>query len=631
VFDFVRNNKRLMQGLLALIILPFAFFGIDSYQRLFGGGGDIATVDGSSIAANEFNHALERQKDQLRSVLGRNADASLLDSPQMRNELLEQLISQRLLLAYGAKNNLVVNDELLRETIAAVPAFQEAGKFSLDQYRALLRGQNMTEAMFEQGLRRDLVLQQIAAGIADSGFVSKTAARQALTLLSEQREVAEVVFGPGAYAASVKVTPETVQRYYQENPKQFEIPEQVRVEYVVLSPDAIAAQEPVSLEDARKWYQEHLAQYQQSEQRQASHILIAAGKDDKERAAARKKAEDVRKEVLQSPGKFAELAKKYSQDPGSSGSGGDLGFFARGAMVKGFEDAAFRLKTNEVSDVVESDFGFHVIRVTAIRPERTVAFEDARPAIEKELAKQRVGRKFAEAAETFSNIAYEQPDSLKPLTERFKLKPATSGWIDKGAPAKEGPLANSKLVAAVFGDDAIKNKRNTEVVEVGPSTLAVARVVEHRPAAMKPFDAVKADIEARLRRQEGAAVARKTGSDKLATLGAGTGGDLKWSAPRTVSRDNPGGMRSEALREVFRADPAKLPVYVGVDLGQDGYAIYRVSKVSASDKLDASRLRSAEAGLARQEAIGEYEAFVEGLRSRAKVEVNRANLEKPSG
>ena len=631
MFDFVRKHKRLMQVILALVILPFAFFGVDSYQRYFGLANEVAEVDGSPIGIPEFNQALERQKEQLRSVLGPNVDSALLDTPTARQELLDQLITQRVLQLYAAKRNLGVSDAALRETILAIPAFQDNGAFSKERYEQLLRGQNLTPPAFEALLRQDLTLQQVAAGIADSGFVSKAAAREFAVLRSQQREVADVVFSPTQFAPQIKVTKELVDKYYADNRKDFEVPEQVRVEYLVLSPDTLSVGGTVSADEAKAWYQQHLSQYQQPEQRQASHILLAAGPDAKERAAARKQAQELVKELRANPGKFAELAKKLSQDPGSAAQGGDLGSFGRGAMVKPFEDAVFSLKPNQVSDPVETEFGFHVIKVTSVRPATTVPFEEARPAIEKELSKQRAGKQFAEAAEAFSNLAYEQPDSLKPLVEKFKLQPQTSGWIAKGGTQGQGPLANPKLLAAVFAADAIKEKRNTEAIEIGPSTLAVARVLDHRPAAVRPLDEVRSEVEARVREQEALAAAQKAANERLDALRAGKAADTKWSATRRVSRENPAGLRPDAVRQVFQVDAAKLPAYVASDLGPGGYAVYRVSRVVDGVGVDESRTRSAEAGLTRLIAGNEYQAFVNALKARAKIEVNNENLQRRGG
>jgi peptidyl-prolyl cis-trans isomerase D len=627
MFEFVGKHKRLLQVLLALILIPpFAFFGIQSFDR-FSGGSDLAEVDGSAISAAEFTRALDRQRDQLRTALGRNFDPALLDTPEARKELLDSLVGRRVLGLYLARNGMIATDEQLRELIASEPAFQEDGKFSRGRYQALIRGQNMSEPEFESQLRGDLVMRQLSAGLVDSGLVAKQTAERIAALRGEAREVSESLLPVNQFVAQVKLAPDAVESYYKGHPKAFESPEQIRAEFAELALDAVMNAEQVPAEEVKAWYEANVAPKR------------------RERLEARKRIEALAAEARKDPARFAELAKTSSQDPGSAAQGGDVGWFGRGAMVKPFEDAAFKLRENELSPIVETEFGFHVIKVTGTRkaeggkgeerrashilvtaPGDAKDFESARADIERDLRRTRAQKRFPELAEQFSNMAYEQPDSLGPLAERFKVKISTTGWFARGAAPPA--LNNAKLVQALFGEDALRNKRNTEAVEIAPGRIVVARVLEHKPAAVRPLDEVRADIAKQLTDEEALKLARAAGAERLKKLQAGEGSATTWGLARTVSRENPAGIDPRAIAPLFRADATKLPAYVGVDLPPTGYGLYRVTKVTEVKSVDEARLRAIDAGLSRQEARDGYQAFVDSLRSRAKVEINEANLKK---
>jgi len=627
MFEFVGKHKRLLQLLLALILVPpFAFFGIQSFDRL-GGGSDLAEVDGSAISSAEFGRAVEQQRDQLRTALGRNFDPALLDTPEARKQLLDNLVGQRVLGLYIARNRMAVTDEQVRELIAGELAFQEDGKFSRGRYQALIRGQNMTEDQFEARVRSDLLMRQLSAGLVDSGLVAKHTAQRIAALRGETREVSDSILNASQFVAQVKLAPDAVESYYKAHQKEFEAPEQIRAQYAELTLDAVIAAEPIPADEIKAWYEANIAPKR------------------RERLDARKRVEDLVAEARKDPSRFAELAKASSQDPGSAAQGGDLGWFGRGSMVKPFEDAVFKLRENELSGIVETEFGFHVIKVTGIRkaeggkgeerrashilvtaPGDAKDFETARAEIERDLRRQRAQKRFAEIAEQFSNMAYEQPDGLAPLAERFKVQLGTTDWFARGAAPQ--PLGHPKLVAALFGDDALRNKRNTEAVEITPGRVVVARVLEHKPATLRPLEEVRAGIAKRLTDEEALKLARAAGIERLKQLQAGEATTTTWGLARSVSRENPAGIDPRAVQPVFRADPAKLPAYVGVDLQPTGYALYRVSKVTEAKAVDDAKLRAIDAGLARQEARDGYQAFIDGLRSRAKISVNEANLKK---
>lgn len=628
MFDAVRNNKKIVQVFLGLITLPFAFWGVESYIRNVGNDGAVATIGGVKVTQQQFQQALREQQERLRGQLGGSIDPKLLDTPEARKAVLDDLVDQRLLLVEAGKRRLFASDQALRQAIGSIQAFQEDGKFSPSRYEAVLRSQNMTPAGFEAQMRQDITLQQLAGGIGQSGFAARVVADRVLALQAEKRDVMEFRLPIDGFLSQVKLADDAAKKFYDANAKQFEVPEQAKAEFVVLSMEAIGSQLSVSEAEVKAWYDGHKDRYQQAEERQASHILITTEKGDKAKAKA--KAEEVLKELQQNPKAFADLAKKYSQDPGSAAKGGDLGFFGRGMMVKPFEDAAFSLKQGETSGLVESDFGFHIIKVTSVHAAKERPLAEVRGEIEAELKKAAASRKFAEAAETFSNLVYEQSDSLKPAAEKFKLAVQQSGWVTRKPNPAAGPLGNEKVLNALFGDDAVKNKRNTEAVEIAPNTLVAARIQEYKPASLQPFESVKANIETLLKRQEAQALAVKEGEAKLADLKKGGGDKLNWGAAKSVSRMDARLVPPQALPAIFKADAAKLPAYAGVELPGVGYGLYKVSKAEAGDKLDETRRQGMTQQYNTLVSREEVQAYLAALRARYKVEINQAALASDS-
>ncbi len=630
MFDAVRNNKRIVQIFLGLIALPFAFWGVDSYVRSSGAGSDLASVGDTKISIPQFEQALRERQDQMRQSMGASFKPEMMNSPEVRLGILNSLIDQRLLLLEAGKNRLMTGDDVLRDFISNVPALQEDGKFSMSRYEAVLRSQGMSQQQFEARVRQDLTLQQLIGTIGSSAFVSSTQAEALLRLQSEERQFGEFRIAAEQFADKVKIEPVAVQKFYDENKSRFEVPEQVKAAYVVLSLDALMPQVTVSDADVKTWFEGHQDRYQQSEERRASHILILTN-GDVSKEKAKSKAEGVLKEIQKAPSKFAELAKQHSQDPGSAQQGGDLGFFGRGMMVKPFEDAVFGQKEGEISGLVESDFGYHIIKVTGIKPAKQRPLEEVRAEIEGELKRQAAARKFAEAAESFNNMVYEQSDSLQPVVDKFKLKVQQSGWLPKNSDpqtlAALGPLGNEKVLAALFSEDAVKNKRNTEAVEVAPNTLLAARVVEHVPASTRPFEAVKGDIEKYLKAQEAQAQAKAAGEARLAELNKGED-KIAWSAPRSASRMQARQLQlpPAALHAIFKANVQKLPAYVGVSLG-NVYALYKITKVSQPEKIDEGQLKALRAEYGSVVAQEDLSAYLSSLRSRYKIDINKAALE----
>lgn len=632
MFDAVRNNKRIVQVFLVAISLPFALWGVDSYVKM-AKETDVAVIDGHKITQQEFKKVWGEQTDRMRRMLGNQFNPEAFNTPAARQSVLNDLIVQRLLLLEAVNNRMGVSDDTLRETIATIPAVQENGQFSLARYEAALKAQGLTQAGFEQQMRQNLTLQQLVNGVSGTSFVVPSLVNQAYNLQAEERVVQDLRLVPEAFLASVKLADGAAKDFYDKNPKLFEVPEQGKAEFVVLNLDAIQGQVSVPAEEVKAWYETHKDRFQQGEERRASHILLtvdaAAPAADKAKVKAR--AEALLAELRKTPGKFADLAKQNSQDPGSASKGGDLGFFGHGMMVKPFDDAVFKLKEGELSGVVESEFGYHLIKLTGIKGGKGKTFEEARHEIEAELKKQAASRKFAESAEAFSNMVYEQSDSLQPVAEKFKLTRQTTNWLPKNPPPQMaqamGPLGNPKLLSALFSDDAVNGKRNTEAIEVAQNTLIAARLIEHKPASLIPFESVKAEVEKRLQREEAVKLAQKAGAEKLAAIAKDGADKENWGAARAVSRLNPDKLPPLVLSTIFKADTSKLPAYAGVDLPGAGYVLFKITKVDHPEKADEAKRKALAQRLLSDSSADDMNSYSSSLRSRYKVEVHKDLLE----
>ncbi|NML15452.1 SurA N-terminal domain-containing protein [Azohydromonas caseinilytica] len=623
MFDFVRTHTRLLQFLLVLLVFPsFVFFGVQGYSRFTeGGNATVAEVDGHAITQAQWDAAHQQQAERLRQQMP-GVDAKLLDSPQFKRETLDQLVRERVLMSAAEKQHLAVNDERLQRLFVTDPQYAFLRNPDNSINTQMLAAQGMSSAQFAERLRRDLTLRQVLAGITETAPAMPAAGKLALDALLQQRQVQLQRFNAADYAARVTPTDAELKAHYDANQARFKAPEQAVIEYVVLNAEALQQDVNVSEEDLRKYYDENAARYTSAEQRRASHILIASDKDQPaaERAKAKAKAEALLAELRKNPASFADVAKKESQDPGSAQKGGDLDFFARGAMVKPFEDAAFAMKPGEISNVVETDFGYHIIRLDAVRGGEKKPFEAVRGEIEAEVRKQLAQSRYTEAAEQFTNTVYEQPDSLQPVIDKLKLKKQTATVQRTPAPGAAGALASAKLLEAVFSNDVLRNKRNTEAVEIGANQLVSARVVEYRPERVRPFEEVQLQVRERVVAEQSLALARKDGQARLAQLKEG--GDAAAAslpAPVTVSRAERGDLAPAALDAVMRADASKLPALLGVDVPQ-GFVVARLIKVEAPNA-QSPALAALQGQYPQAWASAEGRAYYETLKKRFDVKI----------
>jgi peptidyl-prolyl cis-trans isomerase D len=528
-------------------------------------------------------------------------------------------VAQRVVNAEAVRSNLVLSREAVIEEIRSAPDFQEGGKFSPERYQAYLRSRNLSDEGNVQLLRHQLPVSRLVGAVQGTAIPSRTVAERMAALEGQKREVSEALLPSSQFAAQVKVDEAALKAYFEAGSAQFRVPERVRAEYIVLSAEELGRADAPTEAEIKAAFEARAADFRVDEQRRASHILVKT-RDEAEKLVA---------EARKSPQGFGDLARKRSQDPGSAEKGGDLGLFGRGMMVKPFEDAVFAMKPGEIAGPVQSEFGFHVIRLDEVQAGKGRKLDEVRDEIARELARQKGARRFAEAADGLNNMVYEQSDSLKPAAERFNLKVQTSGWITRGGAPELGVLNHPKLLAALFSDDATQKRRNTDAVEAAPGVLVAARVVAHEPATQRKFEEVRGEVEERLRRAEALKLARQEGEAKLAELRkAGGNAGLKWGAPKSVSRREPRELSPDALRAVMAADPAKLPAYVGLERGAEGYALYRVAKVIPAEARTDQQKGDDLARFERFAGNEQLESYVASLRTRAKIEINETNLQK---
>ena len=632
MLDYFRQGaqSKFAKIILALIIVPFALWGVESYIRNPSASDEVAIVAGHKISTLEFNQAVKENLDQLRAQYGASFDVTIAENPEFRKTVLDGLVNQRLLLADAQRVGMTVSDKVLADRIGAIPAFQDNGKFSKTRYEGLIRQQGYTPSGFEARMRQDMILQAYQQAVTGAPLVARSSTDALIRLSEQSREISVVNYAPEQFSGQARIDDAAIKAYYDSHKQEFTVPDQVRLEYLVLSAAELAGQITVAEDEIKSYYDEHTAQYKQSEERRASHILIAvpatAAEADKKAALA--KAEDLLKQAKQSPQKFAALAEKNSQDPGSASKGGDLGFFGRGAMVKSFDDAVFQMEKDEIRGPVQSDFGYHIIQLSDIKPEKVKTQVESAPEIAAELRKQKAARKFTETAEGFSNTVYEQSASLKPAADAYKLTIKQSPWLTRqGGAVPE--LSNEKLLAAVFSDEVLKNKRNTEAVEVAPNTLVAARLLELKPSVLRPLADVSTDISKRLARQEGGKLAIKQGREQLEKITKGAvPADITWSPPQQVSRQQPGVLGAEALEAAFKASTKALPAYIGAENPQGGYTLMKISKLTDGAPTDEAKKRVFADRLKSVAAQSEFAALLASLRASAVVTVKKDLLEK---
>ena len=617
-------QTKAAQIILALILIPFALFGIDSYLNQAGNNLSIAKVNGYKIALPEYNRAIENVRNRVMSE-GKKVDPAMFDSFEFKESIIDGLITKQLLNNDIKKSKFKITDQQLSQYIIGMPEFQKDGKFSQEIYDKVLQNNQLTPKKFEESIRNDLLIQQVRDGLQKLTFIPPSNLEETLKATSQQREISIAEFKTKEYMAKANIAEKDMQAFYDQNKSKFLAPEQVKAEFVVFSLANILPTINVTEDEIKSFYKTNADKYQNQQQREASHILIAASKNapPAEKAKAKAKAEDILNQIRKSPKQFEELATKYSQDPESAKKGGDLGAFGRGMMVKPFDDAVFSMKVNEISNIIESDFGYHIIKLTKIIGEGG-GFDSMRPQIKAELIYQKGQEKFAALAEEFSNKVYEQSSSLDAVSKKFNLPIQKTDWISRNDSDKF--FKNETLMSALYSKESIKDRRNTEAIEVTPNNLISARVVDYKAQTTKPFADVKKNIEDYLKFESAKKTVAKEGETVLKSL-ADTSRKIDWQPSVLVDRKNTKDFSDAVINHAYKMPTDKLPSYSGFMDGNNGYIIVKVNKVAFPNDSNEENKKAFASDYTEALSAEYLSAYLKGLKAKASVSVNQKFFE----
>jgi peptidyl-prolyl cis-trans isomerase D len=585
MFDFIRTHKKIMQILLIILIFPsFVLFGIDGYKRFNEAGETVAVVDGLKISKEEWEQSHKNEVERMRTSMP-NIDVGMFDTPAMKFGVLDRMVQAKVLESSAKQLHLFASDQKLALTISEMEALaalkKSDGSLDIDRYKQLLAAQGMTPDMFEAKIRNDLAVRQVVNGVTQSSITFPTQVEVAMNAFTQQREIQVAIFSASDYMGQAKPTDEELNAFYTKHKDRYKSIESADIEYVVLNLEAVEKTITVNETDLKTYFEQNQANLASKEERRASHILINAGKDMNaaDRQKAKEKALSISEALKKKPDQFSELAKKNSEDSGSAGKGGDLDFFAKGSMVKAFEDAAFGMKKGEISGLVETEFGFHIIQLTDIKSAATQDFQKIKPQLEAELKKDLAKKKFAELAEQFSNLTYEQSDSLKPVATKLKLDILTAKGVSRESKeSAQMPWAHPNIIKAIFASDSIDKKRNTEAVETAPNQLTAGRITAYRPAVVIPLEEVRSVVVQALLAEKSIELAKAEGKEKLKSW-LEKPETAQWQVPVLISREQSQQLPANLVELAMRADASKLPFVGGVDLGARGFGIVKVAKV----------------------------------------------------
>ena len=632
MFETIRQSKIVMIFLLGLLVIAFVFVGVSGYSSFNDKSPTVAELDGAVITQAQWDQAHEAEIQNLRESMPQ-LDVKLLDTPEARYATLERLLQDELVAASVRNLRVVAGDRAVQRALRDDPwlnARRDAsGNLDVAQVREELAIRGMTDESYAAQLAYGLAKAQVAQGVQATGLALGAAAKATLDAYFERRQIQVALFDSRQFTESVKVTDADVQTFYDDNKANFLAPETVDVAYLVLDQADIAKAIEINEADLKAYYEQNKSRLSGPEERRASHILLTldAGASADALKAAEEKAKELLARVKADPAQFAQLAKENSQDPGSAQNGGDLGFFGPGAMVQTFNDAVFAMKKGEISDIVRTDFGLHIIQLTDVKSAEIKPYEAMRASILDDLRGSQAARKFAEVAESFSNVVYEQADSLEPAAKRLGLTIQTAKAVGRQGPSNAADNAiwgNAKLREAVFANDAIEKKLNTAAIDIGGSRLVAARVTAHQPARTRDLAEVKARVQALLTAQKATALAASTGQEALTKWRDGSTApvaNVKLGQSVSVSRDQASEVSPNLIAAALRVDAKQLPAWTTVDQGLQGFAVIKVNAVERRPAPEATQAAQEVQQFTQAWSSAELNAYLASLKVRFNAKI----------
>ena len=622
MLDKIRNNtqSKFAKVVLVIIIIPFALFGIDSYLSSIGDDVYAAKVNGESITIQSYQNALNRVKDQFLNQ-STPPDPTIFETAEFRKSVLDGMIASKLVAQEAVRANFVISDNQLSQYILGMPGFQRNGKFDQEAYDNLAMRQNLTPKKLDELIRKDLAKQQVKDSMNKYAFVTKEKIQKLVNLAYQKRDVSMLELRLDDYLKKVNVTDEEIGEYYEANPNNFIMPDQVKVNFLLYSVAEILPKVKITDDEVQQYFEENKAQFEGSQQRRAKHILFLtdSGMTEGEVADVNKLAESVREEVIKSPKRFDELAKEYSKDTESAKKGGDLGFFSRGMMVKEFDETVFDMKVGDVSPLVKTQFGFHIIALTEIKGDE-VTFDSVKAQIKGEILYSKAQQIYAEGAEEFANLIYEKSDSLQPTADRFDLTIQESQWLSLDTATKF--FNNEAFAQAVFDPEAIEQKTNINAIEVSPNNLISAQVIDFKPSAPRTLDDATKEIKEFLTKSNAQKLLISDGEEMIEKLESNTK-KAEWIDELVIDKVDPQGISKPIVRAIFSMNQESLPSYEGIyDPANDEYIVVRLNDVisdEVTDNLSVDIYRD-EYIAALKDAIDN--AYVDDLRAMADIEYN---------
>lgn len=623
------------KALLVLIVISFGLWGIEGYFSNRASTNDVAKVDGVPISKSAFDERYKQEMDRIRQMMGKDFNPQLLQSAKFKDQILEGLISYQILINETRRLGLAVTDADVVRFIQNLPVFSGDKGFSKTRYVQILSQQGLTPAKFESQVREELAVRQLEQSLSSVPLTTSQEVGDLYALSEESRKAQVAILPAQRFLKEVAVTPAEEEQYYKAHQAEFKLPERVKVNYVILSPEQFAGKVNVSDSELQAAYDKDKAKFTVPEQRKARHILIPVPQNAS--AAEVKKAQaqaDSIEKQLQAGANFAELAKKYSGDPGSASQGGELGFFSRGMMVKPFEDAVFSMKPGQISPPIRTPFGFHIIQLEDIKPEHVKSFDEVKPELEADIRKQKADQAYNAAVEKFKDMLFtQQKQGLEPIAKEFGLSVQESGWLMSGQPG-QGPFANPAVESAAFSPKVLQGD-NSEALDLPGGGLIGMHLVAHEPAKQQSLAEAKDAVDNALKQQKADALAKSNAQALLKAVQSGQ--DLMQAAQAkgfqaqeiTFSRRNAEQMPPEVVQGIFKAPtPAPGKVSTGLSDLPGGAVVYAVESVArpAPASMPPAVRQQISDFLQSQRGNEVFRSYLHALRAKADIKVFKDKL-----